>query len=288
MSLYRNISVSFWTDSKIDDEFTPEDKYFYLYLLTNPHTNICGCYEISYKQMERETGYNEDTVKRLLKRLEQTHNVIRYDTKSKEVLLINWSKYNWARSEKVEKAIFRVGEKIKSETFKNFIFALINNNNKIIYNNISVSETDTDTETDTAVSTATADMHTISIPYPNHIDTVSIPYSYGINTVSESQKTSLYRIIEEYTENADLQQALKEFVKLRKALKSPLTDRALTLSFNKLDKLATDDETKIAIINQSIERGWKGLFPLKKEEQPENKETEDYSEYNVVINKFLE
>ena len=280
MSLYRNISVSFWTDSKIDDEFTPEDKYFYLYLLTNPHTNICGCYEISYKQMERETGYNEDTVKRLLKRLEQTHNVIRYDTKSKEVLLINWSKYNWARSEKVEKAIFRVGEKIKSETFKNFIFALINNNNKIIYNNISVSETVTDTvtETDTAVSTATAtaDMHTVSIPYP-----------YGINTVSDNKKPDLYRIIEEYTENADLQQALKDFIKLRKTLKSPLTDRALTLSFNKLDKLATDDETKIAIINQSIERGWKGLFPLKKEEQQESKEAEDYSEYNVVINDLL-
>ena len=239
--------------------------------------------------MERETGYNEDTVKRLLKRLEQTHNVIRYDTKSKEVLLINWSKYNWARSEKVEKAIFRVGEKIKSETFKNFIFALINNNNKIIYNNISVSETVTDTDTDTAVSTATAtaDMHTISIPYPYHIDTVSIPYAYGINTVSDNKKPNLYRIIEEYTENADLQQALKDFVKLRKTLKSPLTDRALTLSINKLDKLATDDETKIAIINQSIERGWKGLFPLKKEEQPENKETEDYSEYNVVINDLL-
>ena len=58
MAFYRNISINFWTDSKIDDDFTPEDKYFYLYLLTNPHTNICGCYEISMKQMERETGYN--------------------------------------------------------------------------------------------------------------------------------------------------------------------------------------------------------------------------------------
>ena len=66
MAVFRTISNSFWTDSKVDDTFTPEDKDFYLYLLTNPHTNICGCYEISNKQMSRETGYNEDTIKRLI------------------------------------------------------------------------------------------------------------------------------------------------------------------------------------------------------------------------------
>ena len=66
MATFRSIHLTFWTDSKVDDDFTPEDKYFYLYLLTNPHTNLCGCYEISTKQMIRETGYNEDTVKALL------------------------------------------------------------------------------------------------------------------------------------------------------------------------------------------------------------------------------
>ena len=68
--IYRTINQSFWTDSKVDDDFTPEDKYFMLYLLTNPHTRMIGCYEISMKQMERETGYNEDTVKRLIHRLQ--------------------------------------------------------------------------------------------------------------------------------------------------------------------------------------------------------------------------
>ena len=58
MALYRTISLSFWNDNKIVDDFTPEDRYFYLYLLTNPHTNLIGCYEISLKQMSYETGYN--------------------------------------------------------------------------------------------------------------------------------------------------------------------------------------------------------------------------------------
>ena len=165
MALYRNISISFWTDTKVDDEFTPEDKYFYLYLLTNPHTNICGCYEISLKQMSRETGYNEDTIKRLIKRMDQVHNVIRYDERSKEVFLINWSKYNWSSSEKVRKAVESVAQHIKSDTFKRMVTDLIKNNIDIKY--ITDNRTETVTETDTVSDTD------VSIGYPYPMDTLS-------------------------------------------------------------------------------------------------------------------
>ena len=40
MATYRQIYISFWSDTKVCDDFTPEDKYFYIYLLTNPHTNM--------------------------------------------------------------------------------------------------------------------------------------------------------------------------------------------------------------------------------------------------------
>ena len=60
MATYRQIYISFWSDTKVCDDFSPEDKYFYIYLLTNPHTNICGCYEISSSQMAQELGYNEE------------------------------------------------------------------------------------------------------------------------------------------------------------------------------------------------------------------------------------
>lgn len=118
MKNYRNVSQSFWTDSKVDDEFTPEEKYFMLYLLTNPHTSVCGCYEISMKQMERETGYNTDTIARLISRMQDVHNVIKYDQETKEVLIINWHKYNWTKSEKLMKAVVSGAEHIKSEEFK--------------------------------------------------------------------------------------------------------------------------------------------------------------------------
>ena len=121
MKNYRNISQSFWTDSKVDDDFTPEEKYFMLYLLTNPHTSVCGCYEISMKQMERETGYNADTVSRLISRMQDVHKVIRYDQETKEVLILNWHKYNWTKSEKLLRAVVSAAAHIKSEQFKSYV-----------------------------------------------------------------------------------------------------------------------------------------------------------------------
>lgn len=125
MATYRTVHLSFWTDPKVDDDFTPEDKYFYLYLLTNPHTNLCGCYEISMKQMVRETGYNEDTVKRLIQRMENVHNVIQYDPETKEILIPKWGKYNWFKSKDTMKGLSKTAEYVKSERLKAQLIALI-------------------------------------------------------------------------------------------------------------------------------------------------------------------
>lgn len=122
MAIYRNIQLSFWTDNKVEDDFTPEDKYFYLYLLTNPQTNLCGCYEVSWSQLTNQTGYNKETVKRLLDRFENVHDVIRFNEKTKEILVLNWGKYNWNKSEKVLKGVESVAVHIKCEDFKKYVF----------------------------------------------------------------------------------------------------------------------------------------------------------------------
>ena len=33
MALYRNIQMSFWTDPKVEDDYTSDDRYFYLFLI---------------------------------------------------------------------------------------------------------------------------------------------------------------------------------------------------------------------------------------------------------------
>ena len=66
-----------------------------------------------------------------------------------------------------------------------------------------------------------------------------------------------------YTKNEELLEALEGFVEMRKRIKAPLTERALSLLLSKLDSLAQDEATKIAIVNQSVENSWRGVFPLK-------------------------
>lgn len=80
-------------------------------------------------------------------------------------------------------------------------------------------------------------------------------------------------IIDSYTENGELRSALVEFVKMRKMMKKPLTNKALSLlltSKKGLDGLASTDAEKIDIVQQSIMRGWQGFFPLKDIEAKKN------------------
>lgn len=126
MALYRTVCLSFWTDPKVSDDFTPEDRYFYLYLFTNPHTNLCGCYEVSIRQMANETGYSKDTIERLITRFSTVHEVLKYSETTKEILLVNWHKYNWTKSEKFRKPLFAEIEKIKEVSFKEYLTKLFN------------------------------------------------------------------------------------------------------------------------------------------------------------------
>lgn len=131
MAIFRQICTSFWTDPKVDDDFTPEDKYFFLYLMTNPHANLCGCYEVSVKQMARETGYNTESIIRLLKRMQDVHKVLEYDEETKEVLMINWYKYNWSKSPKLLTSVLNVAEYIKSSNFKKYIKDCVEKKNTV-------------------------------------------------------------------------------------------------------------------------------------------------------------
>lgn len=143
MAIYRNIQLSFWTDNKVLDEFTPEDKYFYLYLLTNPQTNLCGCYEVSFKSMSDDTGYTKETIVRLLKRFEEVHDIIRFNEATKEVLILKWYKYNWSKSEKTLTGVANAAKYIKCEAFKKFIIdAASNIKNGMPVSNFSDNKTD--------------------------------------------------------------------------------------------------------------------------------------------------
>ena len=92
MAVYRQIHISYWQDNFIL-KLTPEEKFFYLYLLTNSKTKQCGIYELPVKIIEIETGYNRETVLKLIQRFID-HKKIAYDWENEEIFILNWIKHN--------------------------------------------------------------------------------------------------------------------------------------------------------------------------------------------------
>lgn len=155
MAIYRNISLSFWTDTKVMDEFTPEDKYFMLYCLTNNYTNLIGCYEISVKQIANDMGYSKDSIENLLKRFTDVHKVAEYDFDTKELFIRNWYKYNWNNSPKIEKPLIEAIRNVKSDKFREELIEIYNSRDTVsipypygIKSPVTVTVTDTVSVTD--------------------------------------------------------------------------------------------------------------------------------------------
>jgi len=84
-------------------------------------------------------------------------------------------------------------------------------------------------------------------------------------TKRNTKEKDLAVILDSYTQNAELIEALEGFVEMRKRIKAPLTEHALSLLLKKLDGLGRSDAEKVEIVNQSVMNNWKGFFALKQE-----------------------
>ena len=232
MALYRTITLSFWNDNKIVDDFTPEDRYFYLYILTNPHTNLIGCYEISVKQMSYETGYNVETIKKLIERMQSIHQVIIYKNETKEILIKNWYKYNWTKSDKLIKNIEKNINLIKDDELKKIVLDIVD-----CFKNDRVY---------------------IGYQYPMH---TSVTVTNTITNTNNINNNNKIKVIKKYYDNIELNNLFIEYLDLRLKLKCKNTDRAVNLLINKLNEY--DDATKIEMLNNAIMNSWKSVYPIK-------------------------
>ena len=65
-------------------------------------------------------------------------------------------------------------------------------------------------------------------------------------------------------EDDSLREAYLEYIKMRKMIKSPMTDRALQMLVNKVNELEpVDAERQKALLEQAILNNWKSVYPLK-------------------------
>ncbi|QEH68617.1 helix-turn-helix domain-containing protein [Cellulosilyticum sp. WCF-2] len=101
------------------------------------------------------------------------------------------------------------------------------------------------------------------------------------NTINKKEK-GMNALIESYSDNADLKECIKDFIKMRAAIRKPLTDRALKILLDKLDKLESTEGRKIKVLEQSIMNSWQGIFPLKEEVNERVKCTSDkYDPFDI-------
>ncbi len=86
-----------------------------------------------------------------------------------------------------------------------------------------------------------------------------------INNTNNKKEKGINALIESYSDSTDLRECIRDFIKMRAAIKKPLTDRALKILLDKLDKLESTEDRKIKVLEQSIVNSWQGIFELKEE-----------------------
>lgn len=65
-----------------------------------------------------------------------------------------------------------------------------------------------------------------------------------------------------------LNQTFLDFIEMRNKIKAPMTDRAITMAMNKIEKLSKgDNDVAIQILEQSILNNWKDVYALKEEKK---------------------
>ena len=111
----RIISTDFWDDEKVIDQFSPEDKYFMLYLLTNPKTTSIGIYKLPKKIASFDLGYTRDTINVLLDRFQNKYENIVYFEEEQEIAVLNSLKYTISKGGKpIEDMVERELKAVKS------------------------------------------------------------------------------------------------------------------------------------------------------------------------------
>lgn len=147
MAIKRIVDTGFWTDDKVVDEFSPEDRYFMLYLMTNPHSSQLGIYKFNKRIMAFEMGYSVEAVSVMLERFQDKYKVIIISEETNEIAILNYLRYSIMKGGKpVEDLLVREIGEIKNKDLIGKVFEHIRSYEnlnitvlKVIEQNLSIS-----------------------------------------------------------------------------------------------------------------------------------------------------
>lgn len=123
MEVFTKVERGYWQDEFIL-ELTPEQKFFYLYLMSNSKVNTLGAYVFPMTMSALELGYNRETVKKLLDHFVEAGKIM-YDETTNEVFLLNWPKRNWNKRTATLRALKKDVDALKSPVLREKISAML-------------------------------------------------------------------------------------------------------------------------------------------------------------------
>jgi hypothetical protein len=181
MGIKRIIDTDLWNDSKVIDSFTPEDKYFMCYLLTNPYTTQLGIYELNKKKAAFELGYSVDSVGNLIERFEMKYDMIRYSKATNEIAIKNFLRHSIIKGGKpVEDLLIKELGKVKDKSLLSFIvdnLSHYDNLNDTVKKIVLLIQNDNDNDNENEVSYHDS-YHDSSMP-ENKPESKTIKHKHG-------------------------------------------------------------------------------------------------------------
>ena len=118
---------------------------------------------------------------------------------------------------------------------------------------------------------------------PNNINNIS---TNNKKDNKKESKNTYDEIVNSLVPDEDVKNAIYDFIKMRKLIKKPMTDRALTMLVNKLNKLSSSKDIQIKILEKSILNNWQDIYEYKEEKKnesssrPNNTNGSKYSQFS--------
>jgi hypothetical protein len=257
MGVKRVISTDFWKDDIVAEEYSAEDRYFMLYLLSNPNSTQCGIYHLPVRTIAFEMGYKESAVQAIMERFLTKFKNIKYSQSTKEIAILNFLKHSIIKGGKpVEDCIRKELSQVKDASLINLVYRhmksyidkqiLINDRSMYIGIDKVFKEfiNDNDNDNDNEVS---------------WYDTLHDTLREVKKPCKPPKEPTIY-----FPNDEKLNQTFLDFIEMRKSLKNgTMTERAISMMVTKLSKL--DNDTAIQMLEQSITNNWKDIYPLKEQ-----------------------
>ena len=263
MAVKRIVSTSFWSDSKIDT-FSPEDKYFMLYLLTNPHTTQLGIYEFSMKHAAFEMGYSVETVQALLSRFQDRYRIIMYCQDTGEIAIKNYLKHSIVKGGKpVLDCLKKELRQVKSKDLVKFVFSANQNSENatvrefILYIReiYKYNLNDNDNDNERIVDDSSDDVPSDDVP--------SEPKKPKRKRKSDSAE-EVETAIKAFGYPESTNERLREWLEVRNAKRTPNTVSAIQKCIKTLPDMVRKSNLGIdAYLDQVIMRGWAAFYEIK-------------------------